>query len=177
MKHRRKRVSGKENRPVEGEAAPEGIGIDLERIVFFSDAVFAIAITLLALEIRLPDDLLTRVVGDFGALWAALLPKIVSYVTSFLVVGVYWAAHHRFFHYIRNFDHTLMWLNLVFLMGIAFLPVPSGLLGEHGDKPAPVVLYAGTMVLIGVLAGLVWWHAARHHRLVDPDLSARVIRY
>src|SRR5690349_8762405 len=103
MKHRRKHAPGNANRPPAGEVTPEGLGVDLERIVFFSDAVFAIAITLLALEIRLPDDVLTRVVGDFGALWAALVPKIASYATSFLVVGIYWAAHHRFFHYIRNF--------------------------------------------------------------------------
>ena len=86
-------------------------GVNFERVVFFSDTVFAIAITLLALEIRLPEvevDALPQAI-------LALLPEIAVYALSFLIVGVYWVSHHRMFQYIVRYDYTLIWLNLFYV--------------------------------------------------------------
>src|SRR5215210_2931111 len=94
-------------------------GNEIERTVFFSDAAFAIAITLLALEIRLPN-----VADDPTALQEALIglwPKFFSYLISFWFVGNYWVAHHRVFHYIRAYDRRLLLINLLFLMWIVLL--------------------------------------------------------
>src|SRR3712207_765145 len=88
---------------------------ELERLIFFSDAVFAIVMTLLVLEIRVPEVppglAAAQVPGKVLALW----PKFFSYVLSFLVTGTYCIAHHQTFQYVRSYDRTLLWLNLLFL--------------------------------------------------------------
>jgi len=150
--------------------------IGLERLIFFSDAVFAIAITLLALEIRLPgtesaltdDQLLTQLLN----LW----PKYLAYVISFLVIGTFWLAHHRRFRYIRRYDRRLLWINLLLLMCIAFIPFPTGVISQHIGRTA-TIFYAVTMIVTGLLSGAVWWHAARHDRLIDPALDRKQRHY
>ena len=147
----------------------------LERIVFFSDAIFAIAITLLALEIRLPGT------GAGGAVtWealGALWPKYLSYGISFVTIGGFWISHHRKFRLIRRYDNRLMWLNLLALAVVAFLPFPTALLGEYGDETPATVFYAGMVILTGLLFLAVWLYATHDRRLVDPALDAGVIRH
>jgi uncharacterized membrane protein len=94
-------------------------GRELDRIVNFSDAIFAIAITILVLDIRLPDNLSPT---ELPVQVLGLGPKYLSYLISFLVLAVYWQAHHRVFKPITGYDGTLVWLNILFLMAVAFLP-------------------------------------------------------
>jgi len=145
----------------------------LERIVFFSDAVFAIVITLLvlplAVDVELGSEELGEALGD-------LVPQLVAFVVSFLVIGQFWLAHHRTFGLIRRYDHMLLWLNLLALMAISFLPFPTALLGERGsDDGAVVAFYAGCLTAASALAGSVWFHAVRAG-LVDQSVDADVIR-
>ncbi|BBL80188.1 DUF1211 domain-containing membrane protein [Rubrobacter xylanophilus] len=151
-------------------------GIGLERIVFFSDAVFAIAITLLVLDIRLPEMpeglVAQRLPQELASLW----PKYLSYVLSFLVITMYWMGHHGIFSHIRGYDRTLIWLNALFLMCIAFLPFPTSLLGEYGDHRLAVVIYAGSLAVARLLLTTVWWYATADRRLVAGDLSGATIR-
>lgn len=145
-----------------------------ERIIFFSDAVIAIAITLLALEIRVPH------VEDVAQLDTAirdLLPKIAIYALSFILVASFWLGHHRLFRLIHSYDDRLIVLNVLFLMGVAFLPVPSAALGEHGPERPVVIFFSACYVFIGLTEFGVWWYASSRHRLVAPDLSDHVIRY
>src|SRR4051812_24664751 len=93
-----------------------GDQLGFERLVFFSDAVMAIAITLMALEIRLPELQPQLTSDQVSAAFQTLLPHIGVYILSFLVIGLYWMVHHRLFRVIRRYDVTLMWLNLIFLM-------------------------------------------------------------
>ena len=120
---------------------------ELERIVFFSDAVFAIAITLLVLDIKVPEIPERLVAQELPEALAALWPKFLSYVLSFVVILFYWTAHHRIFHAIKDYDWNLIWLNSLFLMCIAFLPFPTALLGEYGNHQLPVVIYAGSVAI------------------------------
>src|SRR5512136_2762438 len=100
----------------------------LERIIFFSDAVMAIAITLLILEVRLPEGAAPDGVGrQVLALW----PKYLGYSVSFWVIALYWVAHHRCFLYIRAYDRRLIYLDFLFLLFIAFMPFPTGLLFDN----------------------------------------------
>ena len=151
-------------------------GTDVERTVFFSDAVFAIAITLLALEIRVPE-----VPDNSEALQGALLglwPKFFSFMISFWFVGTYWVAHHRVFHYIRGYDRRLLFINLLFLMWIVLLPFSSSLLGEYGDRQLVVIIYAAHISLAGLSLQWVWWYASRDTRLMDTaHLDRREFRY
>ena len=147
-------------------------GVNFERVVFFSDAVFAIAITLLALEIRLPEvelDALPQAI-------LALLPEIAVYALSFLIVGLYWVGHHRMFQYIARYDYTLIWLNLLFLLCIAFLPVASSILG-HYQHPFAVLFYCSVLCSTSLMSVLLWWYASSHHRLIEADVEPHVIRY
>ena len=127
---------------------------ELDRLIFFSDAVFAIVMTLLVLDIRVPDVAAREVPGLVFELW----PKIFSYVLSFLVIGLYWIGHHQTFRYVRSYDRTLLWLNLLFLLSISFIPFPTGLLGEYGELRFAVIFYAASLALARLLLALVWWY-------------------
>ena len=146
--------------------------LGLERLIFFSDAVFAIAITLLALEIRLPETegLLNNaeLVSQLSGMWHEYL----AYIISFLVIGTFWMAHHRKYRYIKRYDDRLLFLNLLMLMVIAFIPFPSSIISKYPDRSA-TIFYALTMVMAGVLLAGNWWYASHNNRLVDPDMDAK----
>jgi uncharacterized membrane protein len=152
----------------------EGVALGLERIVFFSDAVIAIAITLLVLDIRL-SDAGGGPVADLGPRLLSLFPKVLGWAVSFWVIALYWVAHHRCYRYIERFDRRLMYLNFLFLMFIAFMPFPTSLLFSNPLQTASVILYAGTAAGMGLsLAGL--WMYAVSHRLVAADTASAVIK-
>ena len=147
----------------------------LDRLVFFSDAVFAIVITLLVLplaaEAELPEG--DGLAGQVWALW----PKVLSFVISFLVIGQFWVAHHRMFVVVRRYDQRLLWLNLVVLLAVSFMPFPTALLGASstpGDH-FPVVFYAASMTLASASLSATWLYVLRAG-LVDPELDPRVAR-
>lgn len=147
----------------------------LERTIFLSDGVFAIATTLLVLTISIPSSppahLLPRVL--IGLLW----PSTAMYALSFIVIGIYWMAHQRIFHYIARSDGGLLWLNVLFLMTVAFLPVPTNVLGHFGDQTAAAVFYALSLMANGLVLLALWRYASAHHRLVDAKLDAALITH
>jgi uncharacterized membrane protein len=149
--------------------------LGLERLIFFSDAVFAIAITLLALEIRLPDtdELLTNT--QLASQLAGMWHEYLAYILSFLVIGTFWMAHHRKYRYIIRYDNRLLFLNLMMLMVIAFIPFPSSIISKYPDRSA-TIFYALTMATAGILLAGNWWYASHHNRLIDPNLDVRISR-
>jgi len=150
-----------------------------DRLLFFSDAVFAIAITFLALDLRLPGGEAGHRIGD-AELWQTLGelgPKYLSFLVSFLVIGLYWQGHHRMFRLINRFDDRLVWINLLFLLCIVVIPFPTTVLGEHANAAAAVILYAGVLALTGLLQAAMWLYATHHSRLVDTTLEASLYRH
>ena len=149
--------------------------IGLERLVFFSDGVFAIAITLLALEIRLPagENILSE--NEMLQAMLGLGQHYLGYFISFLAIGVFWIAHHRKFRFIQRYDSRLLMLNLLLLMVVAFIPFPSSLISEYPNRTA-TIFYALTMILAAILFCLIWWYATWHNRLVDDKLDVRTRR-
>ena len=149
---------------------------ELERILFFSDAVFAIAITLLVLNIQvpeIPEDLVAQELpGQLLGLW----PKYLSYVISFLLILSFWVAHHSIFSHIRSYDRSLIWLNSLFLMCIAFLPFPSALLGEYGEQQLVVAIYAASVAITRLMLSAVWWYAYDKPYLVRLDMDQGTAR-
>jgi uncharacterized membrane protein len=145
----------------------------LDRIVFFSDAVFAIVITLLVLPLATEADL----GGDAGGLASRVLdlwPKVLAFMVSFLVIGQFWIAHHRMYGLLRRHDLVLMWLNLISLMTITFIPFPTALL--DADAPGdhfPVVFYAASLTLASLSLFVSWLYALRFGNLVDERLDRR----
>lgn len=144
--------------------------LPLERLIFFSDAVFAIAITLLALEIRLPEIADNFGNAELAQALIALWPKYLGYVISFMVIGIFWIGHHRKFRQIKRYDGTLIRLNLLLLMVIAFIPFPAAVISSNGNRTA-TIFYALVMILAGLLSIAIWMYASFHHRLIDPTLD------
>ena len=151
-------------------------GTDLERTVYFSDAVFAIAITLLVLNIRLPAASDEQLRDKLPSLVLGLWPQFLSFIISFLVIGTFWMSHHRVFHYIKRYDGRLLWLNLLFLMNVVFLPFPTSVLSEGGAiQQFSAAFYAGSVAVAGLLGTCIWWYATRSRRLVDDDIDPRLM--
>ncbi|MFL7837360.1 MAG: TMEM175 family protein [Candidatus Promineifilaceae bacterium] len=153
----------------------EGKRYGLDRLINFSDAVIAIAITLLVLEIRLPEmapDLgAAELTNEILVLW----PKYLGYLVSFWVIGLYWMAHHRIFRLINDYDRRLLTLNLAFLFTVAFMPFPTSVLFDYAGVFIVVLLYAGTLTLTGLSLVAIWLYATKDHRLVDPQLDESMI--
>jgi len=160
---------------IKSHGAAHGEEVGLERLIFFSDAVFSIAMTLLALELRLPHDIAYLVNEELTRALLGLWKQYLAFMTSFVVIGAFWLAHHRKFRYIRRYDRGLLSLNLLLLMSVAFIPFPTAVLSDYGNRTA-TIFYALSMSVTGLLTAAIWWHATRDHRLVDADLSPRVIR-
>jgi len=152
-------------------------GRELDRIVNFSDGVFAIVITLLILTIQAPEIPPGSAARELPGRLLDLAPKVLSYVISFLVVAVYWMAHHRVFRPIRGYDGALLWLNFLFLMTISFLPFPTSLLGEYGEQQLSVVIYAVNVSAASLLLTLISWYATSGRRLTGPELDEGVMRH
>ena len=148
----------------------------LERLVFFSDAVFAIAITLLALDIRLPVDANNLTDQQLYQSLTEIWPKYLSFIISFLVIGNFWIAHHRRYRMISRYDTRLLLLNILVLMSIAFIPFPTSILSENGNRTA-TIFYSLSIALTGLLSALLWWYASWKNRLLksdfDPEISYR----
>jgi uncharacterized membrane protein len=154
------------------------------RLEAFSDGVFAVAITLLVLNIRIPgiDATPEKLLND-QALWPALLgqlPTMIAFVTSFATIGIMWINHHRLFNHIKRTDTGLMLFNLLLLLVIVFIPFPTALLAQqyavHPEMHAAALLYSGTNVLLAICFNLLWRYASYHNRLLSKDADTRAVK-
>jgi len=161
--------------PVHEQDVAERHRMGVERLTFFSDAVFAIAVTVLVLDIHLPAGADTADNSQLAQMLGGLWHQYFAYVLSFWVIGLFWISHHRKFLYIKRFDGRLLSLNLLFLMVIAFIPFPTSVLSESGTRTA-TIFYALVMALAGMFLAILWRHAAHHHKLTDPQLDQAMER-
>jgi uncharacterized membrane protein len=139
--------------------------------------VFAIAITLLIIEIGVPH------VGEHGSLLdglAHLWPSYLAYVISFLVIGVVWANHHNRFRLISRSDQVFLVINILTLMCVAFIPFPTALLSEYirdeAHRTTAVAVYSGTLAMNAVFFTLLWLYAATNNRLIDRSVDPSLLR-
>jgi uncharacterized membrane protein len=146
------------------------------RLEAFSDGVFAVAITLLVLNIRTPDILL-----DDARLWHELLnqwPKLAAYVTSFATIGIMWLNHHRLFVHIKRINTVLVLLNLLLLLVIVFIPVPTALLADYVTRPdqhVAAIIYSSTCFLMACCFNVLWRYASYRHRLLGKNVDTRAV--
>jgi uncharacterized membrane protein len=138
-------------------------GLTTSRLEAFSDGVFAIAITILVLTIAVPTTSEVHSAEELQNKVTELWPKLLSFVISFVVIGIYWVAHSATFHYIKRTNRPLFWLNLIYLMCVSFIPFPTALLGNFYQYQLPIVIYAGTQVVTGTLFQLMVWYASANN--------------
>ena len=160
-----------------GSYARVGEGLEFERVTFFSDAVFAIAMTLLVVGLTVPE--LTQGQDLPREMLQALRdrqPEILSFFIGFAVLGFYWNGHHRFFSTLRAVSRSLIRVNLVYLALVAFLPFPTALIGRYEDNPVSFVLFA---LCVAAISGLevVLFRVASRQELTKATLSPSLLRY
>jgi uncharacterized membrane protein len=144
--------------PIATDEPPEERGFDYDRTVALSDGVFAIALTLLVLNIGVPGHVV------HGKLGSGLLDhdtEFQSYAVSFAVIALLWVRHHTFFRDLEKIDGRITLLNLAYLGFVAFLPYPTRILGLYGGEPASVALYAITVAIIATIGGIMRTYALR----------------
>lgn len=134
--------------PAANHGAPDHA---LERLVFFSDAVFAIAITLLVIELHPPHFERGASVGEQLAAFATIIPNLFGFVVSFWVIGAFWQGHHRAFALAAHYHQRLVRLNLAMLFVVAFMPFATAFMANNLGALVPTAFYNATMVILGLL--------------------------
>lgn len=153
----------------------------LERMILFSDAVFAIAITLLALEIKIPE--IARNLATTEMLKEKLLemvPKFIGFLVSFFVIGIYWRVHHRIFGYVVNYNYRLLWLNLIFLLAVVLMPFSSGFYSQYLFTQAamvPVIIYVCNVVFLAVMGLVLWEYISSPRRQLSEGITQQMRKY
>jgi uncharacterized membrane protein len=137
----------------------------------FSDGVFAIVITLMAFDIKLAPN-----ANDLMEALHALAPKLNGYILSFALVGMYWIAHHQMFHAFRRVNRQLMWINLLFLLFVTFLPFTTSLLSVGNISQPAVMIYGGNLAIISLVMFGMWVYATRVADLAESKLTPAMRR-
>jgi uncharacterized membrane protein len=148
----------------------------LERLIFLSDGVYAIALTLLAIELVLPES--SADLHGYKLLESLLesWPKVLAFLTSFTVIANFWVGHNVLFQHVRRFDGGLMWLALLQLMCGAFFPFPTSVIGGHISDPVAQQFYFATLLVTGLVMAALWWYMTSRRRLLEPALSPQFVR-
>jgi uncharacterized membrane protein len=141
------------------------------RLQALADGVFAIAMTLLVLELAVP----AMVAGELADALLEMWPEFLMYTLSFLVLGVYWLIHHMVFDSIRRYDSALVWLNIAYLMFAALIPFSTALIVEYGATTTTAVVYGLNMLLLFLVGWAMWSYATAGHRLVAADVDDALI--
>jgi uncharacterized membrane protein len=149
----------------------------LERMILFSDAVFAIAITLLVLEIKVPHvadgtnyTLLKILIG--------MIPKLIGFFISFFVIGQYWVVHHKLFGFVEDYNGGLLWLNLIFLLSIVLMPFSTALYSENIKSTLSFVIYCGNIFASGFITFILWrFLGSGKHNLSELNQHRKLLSY
>ncbi len=153
----------------------KGVFFAPNRIEALTDGVFAIVMTLLVLEIRIPEMAESVAVTELPLGILELWPRFLSYIISFVVLGIMWISHHRTFHYIRRADSKLLWVNIAFLMVVALVPFSTSLIGAYPTLQFPFVVYGIHLFLIFLMRFTLWTYATGRYRLVMRDIDPRLL--
>jgi len=153
--------------------------VSKNRIEFLTDGIFAVVMTLLVLDISVPQISSHYAIGNVAAgtelakrlfdLW----PKMLSFGISFVILAIYWVAHHRQYHYIKHSNRALIWINMMFLMAICLIPFSTSLLGEYRELEMSILVYGGNSIVIASLLYAQWRYVttSHHGRLLDENLD------
>jgi uncharacterized membrane protein len=146
--------------------------MEKSRLEAFSDGVFAIVITLLILDIRFPEV-------EYGQFWTTLisvLPRILAYVMSFIIIGLYWVTHHNSMHAMKKTDRGFLWLNILLLLCVSFIPFPTSLLGRYPFQAGPIIIYGATLITCNVVGYIMLLYVYYHPHLAITEFGKKYMR-
>ena len=146
--------------------------MEKSRLEAFSDGVFAIVITLLILDIRFPEV----AYDQFANALVSLFPRILAYVMSFIIIGLYWVVHHSSMHAIKKTDRGFLWLNILLLLGVSFIPFPTSLLGRYPFQAWPIVIYGLTLIACNAVGYVMLVYVWYHPHLAIPEFNKKYLR-
>jgi uncharacterized membrane protein len=149
----------------------------LERVSLFSDAVIAIAITLLIIELHFPKPE-TGTIQEFWNNTLHILPQFIGFLVSFLLIGLYWTIHHKIFEFVKEFDNKLLWLNIFFLLSIVIMPFSTKIAFEHFTFPNyPWIFYCLNHILIGICILRLWNYLDKNPKKTTGLENKRILKY
>lgn len=143
------------------------------RVETFSDGVFAIIVTLLVLEIKVPHIDIHSSSSELTKALLGLFPKFISWIISFFTVCVIWVNHHRLFKMYAVFNHGLFWWNAVLLLWCSFIPFPTAVLGDYPENQTAVILYGIVMMCMGLTFSLMRLYVKKHPQLLNPEIDVQ----
>jgi len=154
-----------------------GDTISVSRLVSFSDGVFAIAVTLLVFNLKVP----VLPAGDVhrllpGMIWA-MLPHFTTYILSFLLIATYWTFHHRLLNLVTRMNNPFLWMNIWYLLMVSFIPFPAALYGSYPHEIFSFIFYIISMILVNGMSMLMLGYASYKSRLVSKDLPLALVKY
>jgi uncharacterized membrane protein len=148
--------------------------LELERLVFFSDAIVAIAITIMVFNLKITGDEGRHFLfGDLVQAW----PKFLAFFLSFFIIALFWKLHHQFFFYIRSIDDTLLWNNIAWLLFLVLLPFSTTLISLHFKDPAAMVVYCSNVLLINVFQNNIWAYVSVRPEFLKIDIHERIVLF
>lgn len=151
--------------------------VSIPRLISFSDGVFAIAVTLLVFNLkvpRIPDNLVHERLPS--VVWG-MIPGFSTYIVSFLLVAIYWTFHHRMMNLMARIDTPFLWMNIYYLLAISFIPFPSALFGSYPHELFSFVFYICCMIAVNLASIIMVAYASYKYRLIKKDLPLPIIKY
>jgi uncharacterized membrane protein len=149
---------------------------DNVRMNAISDGVFAIVITLMVFQIKIPDIAPELAATQLSQELLKLLPDFAILFLSFVILGIYWVGHNNIFLHVLRHDRLMLWLNILFLLVVALFPFPVTLLVRYGSTQISVILYALTLAIGGILLDLIWAYATYNRHLMCDSVQPELIR-
>jgi len=151
--------------------------ISTTRLISFSDGVFAIAVTLLVFNLKVPHIPAADVHRQLPGMIREMMPHFTTYVLTFLLVAVYWTFHHRMLNMVTHLDNPFLWMNIWYLLVISFIPFPSALFGSYPNETLSFIFYVCSMVLVTSISMLMLAYASYNNRLINKDIPKSIIKY
>src|ERR1700753_2805809 len=149
--------------------------VSISRLTSFSDGVFAIAVTLLVFNLKVPQIPANLVHERLPAVIFGMIPSFSTYVISFLLVAIYWTFHHRLMNLLTRIDTPFLWMNIYYLLLICFIPFPSALFGSYGHEIFSFIFYISCMILVNLASIIMVAYASYKYRLIRKELPIVIV--
>jgi uncharacterized membrane protein len=143
------------------------------RLESLSDGVFAIAMTILVLNLKIPPIINNSLFNAIIQIW----PDLITFFGSFILLGVFWFGHRAALHYIKHANHVFHWLEIILLMFVSIIPFSASLISKYYYNETAIIIYGLNLIAIGITLTIQWYYASNNHRLVDSNLPKSIINF